>query len=320
MQEFAPKNASPPAPPAEHWPNDEDLAAFLDGTLDKAESRRIAEHLATCEECYAIYAGALEFKLESESDPGEVVLFPSKNREWNMRWLIAAAASLAVAMGSWYAFQNALIGPAPNLAIAELAPPVKERAVKGLLWDHNRYRGKGGKETDLDRQSFQIGALLVDFRLSAQAEDVSNATETWRSIGAVVRQVNFLAKEGDRLLAEANQINDASSLRRVAATAEATERGFDDSILTPEYLDFGKWTEAGRLAAIVRDPTFFKDWKNRRFLAYILREKEIEPSPEVREVLEQIAKTWDRGDLSAADFASLAQRFQSVLDQYDFTS
>ncbi len=311
MQEFASRKESS-APPAGHWPSDEELAAYIDGNLGKAESQRITEHLADCEECYAVYAETLQFQLESEE------------RQWlRPAWLAAAAALLLMTLGGWYAFQNALLGPAPNLAVADLAPPVHGRPVGEVIWDHNRFRGEGEGETNLDRQSFQVGALLVDSRLSAQAGDVSNASETWRSIGAILDKVDFMKDESDRILAQANQMNDATSLRRVAATAEATERRLGDpesSNLAREYLDFGKWTEAGRVAALTRDRAFFQDSKNRRFLAYVLRNEEIKRSPEVRRELEEIARIWDQGDLEQPKLNSLATHFQKILDQYDFTS
>jgi putative zinc finger protein len=323
MQEFTSKKESSPAPPVGHWPSDEELAAYIDGTLEKEESQRITEHLADCEECYAVYAETLQFQLESEAAEGKdkvVVPFPSPKR-WQPSyvWLPAAAALLLVTLGGWYAFQNALLGPAPKLAVADVAPSAQGRPIADLLWNHNVYRGEGEEETELDRGSFQIGALLIDFRLSAQAGDVPNASETWRSIGRVVKPVYFMAEDGDRILAQANQISDATSLSRVAATADTTEKSLGDS-LSAEYLDFGKWTEAGRVAALTRDPAFFKNRKNQRFLAYALRDKEIQPSSEVRQELEEIARIWDKGELGPKELASLERHFQKILDQYDFTA
>jgi hypothetical protein len=230
-----------------------------------------------------------------------------------------------VVLGGWYVFQTALLGPAPNLAVADLAPAIQGRPVGEVIWSHNRFRGEGEGEgeMDLNRQSFQVGALLVDSRLSARAGDVGNASETWRSIGSVLDKVGFMKGESVLIWAQANQMNDAASLRRVAATAEATERRLGDperSVLTSEYLDFGKWTEAGRVAALTRDAAFFKDRKNRRFLAYSLRNKEIQPSLEVRRELQDIARIWDKGKLGSAEFASLTKHFQNILNQYDFTA
>jgi len=326
MQEFTSRKEPSPPPPAEHWPGDEVLAAYIDGTLGKAESRRVKEHLADCEECFAVYMESLQFQLDSEAaGEGKVVPFRAKKRWLDPMWLApaAAAALLIVGLGGWSAYQNALLGPPPKLGVAALTIRVRSGSVQGLIWDHNRYRGEGEGETDLDRQSFQVGALLVDSRLSTHGGDVNNASETWRSIGAVLRSVDFMKNEGDRILAQANQITDPVSLRRVAATAEATEKSLGDpnqSTLTREYLDFGKWTEAGRVAALTRDATFFRDRKNRRFLAYALRDKDIKPSREVRRELEEIARIWDQGALGPTQFDSLARHLKNILDQYDFTA
>jgi hypothetical protein len=320
MQEFTHRKESSAPPPAEHWPSDEELAAYIDGTLGKAESRRITEHLADCEECYAVYAETLQFQLESEPEEEEkVVPFPKERWQPHPAWLAAAAAALLlVVLGGWHVFQRALFGPAPKLVVADLAPPAQGRPVAGLLWEHRVFRGLGEGETEFERQSFQTGALLVDFRLSAQAGDIKNASETWHSIGRVVGDV--YRKDGDRILKQANQISDASSLQRVAAVADETEKELGDLLLIPEYLDFGKWTEAGRVAALTGDASFFQSRKNRRFLAYALRNREIEPSPEVRRELEAITRIWDQGKLRSAELALLAQHFQKILDQYDFTA
>jgi len=329
MQEYTHRKQSSPPPPTEHWPGDEDLAAYIDGTLGKAESQRIKEHLADCEECFAVYIETLQFQVDSEATPdANVVPFPARERRVPKLpvWFLAAAALLLVALlGSWYTFQNALWGPTPKLVVADLGPATQGRSVENLLWGHAVYRSGGGEEEaepDLDRQSFQVGALLVDFRLSAQAGDAKNASEVWKTIGRTVGSA-YMTKEGARIVTQSNQIGDLESLRRVAAKAEATEKSLGDpnqSTLTREYLDFGKWTEAGRVAAVTRDSAFFKDRKNRRFLAYVLRDKEFKPSREVRRELEEIARIWDQGDLARTKFDSLAQHFQNILDQYDFTA
>src|SRR5262245_46316626 len=127
MQEFTSRKESSPAPPAGHWPSDEELAAYIDGTLGKTESQRITEHLADCEECYAVYVETLQFQLESEGDEDKGTIIPFPPREpWRPRpaWLAAAAALLLMVLGAWYSFQKALLGP-PNLAVADLAPTVQ---------------------------------------------------------------------------------------------------------------------------------------------------------------------------------------------------
>src|SRR5688500_15235651 len=89
----------------------EDIAAFLDGTLSPEERARITEHLARCESCYEIFAGAVHFHEEegdsSAADTGGrgVLPFPLKGEEDRAprrisRWLpLAASVVLVVGLG-----------------------------------------------------------------------------------------------------------------------------------------------------------------------------------------------------------------------------
>lgn len=319
MREFAPKNSHP---------SDADLAAYIDGALGKAEAERVAAHLADCEDCYFVYSETLQFQLESEpAHPGgKVVPFPPKDRPRAPWWVAAAAAAvLAVGVGVWYAYQAALLDP-PQLTVAEIAPDLPERPIQDILWDYNRYRGEGDGETELARQSFQIGALLVDFHLSARAGDRQEASDVWRTIGDVVGDTGYMKELSDRIFSEANRIdpehNPADALRSlqaVAAQLPRTERELrDDSPFFPEYIDLGKWTEAGRIAAKTEDSKFFEDGQNRRFLSYALQEWKPEKPEEIHSQLEKIERIWDQGELDSQDFKALTGHFQAILDHYEF--
>lgn len=318
MREFAPNKSHP---------SDGELAAYIDGALDATEAARVADHLADCEDCYFVYSETLQFQLEPE--PGKVVQFPSREeRRPRFWWLAAAAAILVVALGSWYVYRAVLPGSPPQLTVAEITPDLRKRPVQDLLWDHNRYRGEGEAETEVARQSFQVGALLVDFHLSAQAGSAEQASEVLRTIGSVVGQVSLMEKGvSKRILSEANQIDPGTnpttalrSLPSVADQAPTTEEELRDSVLFPEYIDFGKWTEAGRIAAKTKDSKFFENDQNRRFLSYALKKWDPEKPEEVRHQLEEIQRIWDRGGFDSKGFESLAGHFQAILDQYEFRS
>jgi putative zinc finger protein len=329
MQEFAPKNMTPPPPPQGHWPTAEELAAYIDGTLEKAEAKRITEHLASCEECYSVYAETLQFQLESEPvEAGKVVQFPT-HKQSPVRWWYAAAALLVLGLGlGWYLFQTAVVGPAPTLQVADAVPDLKGMPVQGLIAQYTRFRGDGNNEPtdlgelprELERQSFQVGWLLVDFHVAASAKEVELASESWRKIGSVFKDASMV-EEGARIQAEANRIDPETSptaakdLPQIVARAAETEARMDDLAFFPTYVDFGKWAEAGQIAAKVKDRSFFASRKNHRFLFYALKNREIKPEPEVRQQLQAIARIWGRGD-----FPALSAHFKAILDQYDFTS
>jgi Putative zinc-finger len=343
MSAFAPKETTSNSG---NHPEAEELAAYIDGVLGPEEASRVTEHLAECADCYHIYSETVEFQLESEAEPSAENVFPfpggggekatgppatevrrSSSRTAAMaprlRWLAAAALVVVGAGLGWYIFQRSLSVSRPVLTVAEVAPPVQGRSNIGeLSWQHANFRGGDGAEEEFQRQSFQVGALLVDFRLSAQAQDVQRASEVWRTIGRVVGGVLLMGKDGKRILDEANQIKSVKDLQKVASRAPTAEAflGGEESMLFPEYLDFGKWTEAGRISALLGNPIFFQREENRQFLSYLLsgKDENMVLEPEIREPLQKIERIWDGGSLEGKDFQVLAESFQAILDQYDF--
>jgi hypothetical protein len=332
MSAFAPKETTPNSG---NHPGDEELAAYIDGMLGPEKASRVTEHLAACADCYHIYSEVVAFQLESQVEPPaeNVVPFPEKKEEKasdppprrslpSVRW-IAAAALVVVGLGiGWFVFQTLLV-ERPELTTAELVPSIpNQRSVEEIVWKHYRPRGGEGGEEEIQRQSFQVGALLVDFRLSVQVGDVERGADAWQHVGIVVQNALSMEDEGKRILDEANQIKSLKDLRRIASSAPAREAalGGSNSILFPEYLDFGKWTEAGRVSAILRNSTFLQREENRQFLSYLLsgKDEDMVLEPEVREPLQKIERIWDGGPLDGKDFQALAKSFQGILNQYDF--
>src|SRR6185295_8209760 len=107
----------------------------------------ITEHLASCEDCYAVYMGAVRFQLESEPADDQaaaaarnVVRFPSREQVKSV-WRLAAAAVLLVivggAGGGYY-----LAGPLPALVTSGVTAPVSGNPeATGSLWLGPTYRG-----------------------------------------------------------------------------------------------------------------------------------------------------------------------------------
>jgi hypothetical protein len=100
------------------------------------------------------------------------------------------------------------------------------------------------------------------------------------------------------------------------SAAEMADSGFEDSSLDALYVDFGKWSEAGRLAAVAREPALFAQRGVRRFPRE-LREKEGEDlPPEVSRALADVERLLDRSDLSAEDYGALKEAFARILRIY----
>jgi hypothetical protein len=218
MQKTAPyidtilPGSSPPMDPGA-CPSAEELAAYIDGNLGKAESRRVTEHLASCENCYTIYMGVLQFQLDSSpAEPegvvdGELKRFPSlEERERAAagrrlsppakrgkvavaavrRWL-PIAALLLVGVGTGTYFQ--LLASPPGLVTTRLTPfpPSPEQ-----LWLGPTYRGEGGdEEAKLDEAAFRMGVQLVNLQASLKSGNVLVAQAVVARILGLLKAQSF---------------------------------------------------------------------------------------------------------------------------------
>ena len=87
------------APTDTGCPDLEDIAAFLDGTLEAERRAPMIEHLASCESCFEIFAGAARFQAD-EPQP-QTTREPQRRpfeRRWRVRspaWRRGAAAAIA---------------------------------------------------------------------------------------------------------------------------------------------------------------------------------------------------------------------------------
>jgi Putative zinc-finger len=300
-------------------PTDEDLAAYLDGMLAKPERARITAHLADCESCYEIFAGAAHFMQESApaETAGRIVPFPSHKDGGGgalKRWGIPAAAAAVLAVGVGLAGYRMY---EPKIMVTELTEPFAGQPDVEKHFYNVTFRGGEDDGGDLLSQSpaFMTGVYLVDLRLAEKSTAAS--ADILRRIYARLHNIPFMEKEANEFLQDANQLEKAPTpeiLHRIAAGLPMREANLDENL--PSAFAFGKWAEAGRIAAETRSPGFFKSWTNQRFLSRLLKEPENFEEGAV-EPAEAIRKIWDRGDLQAKDYDKLAEHFGTILRTYD---
>lgn len=323
MHPFAPNK---PTSDSGH-PGDEELAAYVDGMLVEEEKARVAEHLAACADCYRVYSETLRFQLEegeagegedlAAAAGGEVVPFPSGRKVRPPWWLAAAAAVLVVGVGAGL---FTLFGPAPEMTTAELVSPFQGQEDLGeVLWRGPTTRG-GVDPEDLisNERLFQIGVQLVNLQIALEQNNQAVADDV------LARLVGLFEEE---LLAD--EYVDYYSGARVAITEEnAPPRSFlQESAAKSEefreldepYLELGRFVEAGRLAAIAGEPSFFERRGVRRMLGDLLKqheEGELDLDPESVRTLKAISTRLEKETLHAADYAGLQEDFEVILQKY----
>jgi hypothetical protein len=327
MQEFAQKDS---ATPAEQCPSAEDLAAYIDGNLGKEESQRIAEHLASCEDCYAAYTETLRFQLDTESvfAEGEVLPFPPPDKRERalarasaVRQWLPIAALLLVGVGGGTAFQ--FLARPPGLVPTRLVPPLADpSSLNERLWRGPTYRGEGVEEEgQLDEPPFRMGVQLVNLQASLKAGNIPAAQDVVARILGLLKAQPFTddlykAYTGITVALE-NHKPPSELLPEASRLAKESREVFEPT--TP--LDLGQWVEAGRLSALAHDPSFFQQPDTRSFLRrFRWREKvglgDTKLDPVSRESLGRISEIVSKSDLQASDYAELRRQFDKILEIY----
>jgi hypothetical protein len=330
MHPFAPKK---PAFNSGH-PGDEGLAAYVDGMLEGEEKARVVEHLASCADCYRVYSETLRFQWEEEgvlattpaSEEAAVVPFPS-DRKVKSPWLPAAAAAVVLAgVGAWL---FTLFGPAPELTTADLVAPLpKETRLGSDLWQGQTFRSGGGGEESVDsildqefdnERRFQIGVQLVNLQVSLEQNDGAAADDVLPRLLILLQQNPIPLPEYEQFYSDVRvAISKGASPRSFLEESSAKSEELRELLDAP-YLQLGRVTAAGRLAAITQEPSFFERRSTRRLVRDILRLQEkgdLDIKPAAQQSLKDILMRMEKGKLRPSDHVALQKDFEVILQKY----
>jgi hypothetical protein len=332
MQEFAPQNSKALKDPC---PSAEDLAAYIDRTLSAKESEQITEHLASCEECYAVYMESLQFALESQPAEqvgvveGDLLRFrgPEKTTKWwaassvVVRWG-SLAALLLVGVGTPTYFQ--LLAPPPELVAAQVTPPLPSLPNGAEpMWLGPTTRGEGdeGEQVKLDEASFRMGVQLVNLRATLRAGKVNEAQDVIARILGLLKPQPFSGDLYEDYKAITGALVKGKPPADLLAEASRLEGIYRKDFEPGTFFDFGQWAEGGRLSAELRDPSFFQKSDNRSFLRRLRwREKlgigDPKLDPVARESLDQISEIGSGRNLQPIDYDRLKTQFDDILQRY----
>lgn len=303
----------------------EDIAAFLDGKLSERERARVVAHLADCESCYAVFAGAARFQLEEEEEsrvpeaseeqaPAPVV--PLRRRTIP-QWAFPLAAVLVLGLATIPLYVRA--SRMPEMLSTKLVDPA---ALKGVptdkIWNEDK-RG-AGDEGGLDSRPYEflLGAHLVDLRLTLARDDRELSLDALSRINGQMKGLSFVDEQAAFYeKAQSDLYEGKRTTGEVAKEATRVEADlaeiFDDEL---PHLAFGKWTEAGRLSALAKSSSFFEDGDNRRFPGWLLRKRQEDLGEEVVPSLKRIRGILDDSDPSKLPYDDLEKQFNGILHHY----
>jgi len=285
----------------------EDIAALVDGRLEGVDRQRVVEHLAENEASYEIFQEVLQLQddigsglvvdvveASDSEERSEAVSFearqprPAAWRRWMPSAGLAIAAMLAtVIIGLSIGGRLNLVPVDPDALPVNSAQLVvgslesaKERSDLGPLVDRLDAewfsRGKqitrgSARANDMDRVDFQLGVQIIDLHIAFETAKLGEAKE-------VTRQLLSLLRNDERSIFFQDQIASCESLLAGLVEGEAlSSLDGDRQRLEKElrnaaekvFFDFGRWVEAGRLAATAGQNEFFVDRRARRMLERI---------------------------------------------------
>ncbi len=202
-------------------PDDETMAAWVEGRLSKAESDVVIEHASVCEECMPMIDAANE---TCHAEAGWVR--KTSEADWQ-RWLLAAAAVLAVALTSVIVLRARRHDPTQELvAVApHSARAVEARLTGGFPWAP--YRGAMRADRGaVDTEQLKVAGVAAN---AIERAEHDTSPEALRAAGVALVLIDRpeeamarLSEEAKRSPSEARVWSDLAAAQYVAALAGRT--------------------------------------------------------------------------------------------------
>jgi hypothetical protein len=165
-----------------------------------------------------------------------------------------------------------------------------------------------------------MGVQLVNLQLSLEAKDVEKARgdilPRIRQVLDTQVAVSPLTDSFAALSADLERKSPQEILKKSSQVAQESRDHFDES-----YLDLGQWVEAGHLAAMAQNPSFFQRSDSRAFLRRLrwndkLDLHDVKLDPTTRASLDRISEVLSKGDLRPADYAEIKGQLEKILNSY----
>jgi hypothetical protein len=338
-------------------PELEDLAAYIEGKLSPSERNRIAGHLASCEDCYEVFTETI--RALEEDAPGEqaragggLARFPFDRLPWIRRrsssaeldallveqrpavgqgWIAAGAVAAVLALGLGWVSYRELIAPPAITTSGITADLGAARGLTRWIWTGDVQRGgeTGYSSDQLSARSFQIGALEVALKVSFDTGDLKRAAELCRQIGNVLDVADDQGGRAEQFWQARTALESGKASSRLYQDLAGTLAVVEDDELSRLYLQFGRWAEAARLAALAGREDFFDSRANRRFLKLLQQDparlenpdlldkgQPIPIHPDVKQHLQSIASVLDVGVHGEAERKRIRDSLDDILRFY----
>jgi|ETNmetMinimDraft_16_1059900.scaffolds.fasta_scaffold21677_2 hypothetical protein len=246
-------------------PSEEDLAAFIDNTIDYVERDRIAGHLSSCNDCYEVFSVATELQ---EEVPGEVFSVATELQEevpgeswFSVKSIIfryvpysfaaAAAVFLIMISGISLLYDDKLSFVGDRVAV--LAEDVDKESIPYLFRQEPADLYGFADMSSGEGSAFRTGVYLADLELALLLDDKASALRLLSELVVLLKAAKGTDESITLYKNMEIEIGKGASLKQFTGRAEKTVPGVEE----PLYVRFGQWCEGGRIAAIERKSKFY---------------------------------------------------------------
>ena len=266
-------------------PDSELIATYIDGNLEGEEKARLEHHLSECNHCRELMTESFRMlngrstheqpstraplHAAAPQHPSDTVL-PVEPR-WDggtlvRRWLLAAALLLALGIGAWWTART--LSPSMSSA-AQVAYLPSAGALVALInegWVDHRWSSNRGHSsvTASAAAAFQLGVRSSDLAAALRSQDQS----TIELVSLRIQQLLANVTDTDAATLQLTSILLSNMLEAGVDLDDVREQArlLDQQLQIVEpalYVEIGRWASVGHLAALAKDPAYFrsKQWK-----------------------------------------------------------
>ena len=231
-------------------PSEEDLAAFIDNTIDYVEKDRIAGHLSLCNDCYEVFSVATALQEEA---PGESWFSVKSIIFRYIPYSFAAAAAAILIM--IYVFRDISVDKLSFVGdrVAVLAEDVDKESIPYLFRQEPADLYGFADMSSGEGSAFRTGVYLADLELALLLDDKASALRLLSELVVLLKAAKGTDESITLYKNMEVEIGKGASLKQFTGRAEKTVPGVEE----PLYVRFGQWCEGGRIAAIERKSKFY---------------------------------------------------------------
>ena len=295
------------------------IAALIDGRLSGEERQRALRLLAESEAAFEVYSDAVRARGDVV-DRDVLPLAPVRGRLSRVPWrtigpLAAAAVVLIAILPVMQQRRDRAILDATSAELVQpwIESPVVAATLTGA-WDARGWSlTRGGNSRVVDSTvAFRLGVHAVDLQVALRQRDTAGA----RSIAGTILEsldaveLSDAVKADYRALREGVERGDPAN--RLVGDATRAETALD-GLLQSFWYAFGRWIEAGDLAARMQSEPFFANDETARFLELAGTRDELAPADAA--LLREIAGL-TRDGVTGEEFEMIRRNFATLIDRH----